>query len=320
MRRRLKAAGLIDEGFKIAASNQRVYIPIKDEIDASSFELTTCDVVPVSRRDSDSDLSYEVIGDIAIIDRPPYDEALARKLIETRKDIKVVLRAASGVYGQFRLKDVVFLAGERRTATAYREYGCSFLLDVSKVYFSPRLATERHRIASLAGPGEIVVDMFAGIGPFTIMLAKKVDTVIAFEINPIAVEYLKKNLARNRVDNVIVCPGDAKSLAPHSRGLADRVIMNLPHAAFNFLSDAVIVLSKAGGTIHYYDIRPENEFTRAGEKARQAIEQCGRTVEELNVKKVRSYAPHRYIIVLDIKVAGNSNGESAPDMLTKRGQ
>ncbi|MGZ4931457.1 MAG: class I SAM-dependent methyltransferase [Halobacteriota archaeon] len=308
VRKKLKELDIIDEAFKIAVSNERIYIPVKDGVAASSFELAVCDVAPVSRqRPRKSGLNYEVIGDIAIVDRLSHDEALAKELIETRKDIKVVLAAAGGVHGQYRLKDLVFVAGEPRTTTIYREYGCSFLLDVSKVYFSPRLATERHRIASLAKPSETVVDMFAGVGPFAITLAKKVSTVIAFEINPIAVEYLRNNIARNHASNVVVYLGDAKSLAPKSSGLANRVIMNLPHAAFGFLSEALIVLSEGGGTIHYYDIRSENEFTYAAERVREEIEQLGRTVEELHLKKVRSYAPHRYIIVLDIRVAAGSN-------------
>ncbi|MGZ4911982.1 MAG: class I SAM-dependent methyltransferase [Halobacteriota archaeon] len=307
-RKKLKELGLIDDAFKIAVSNEHICIPVKDGIDAFSFELEACEVAPVSRqRPSKIDLSYEIIGDIAIVDRPPYDEALARGLIERRKDVKVVLAATGGVHGRYRLKDFVFVAGERRTTTLYKEYGCSFLLDIAKVYFSPRLATERHRIANLAKPSETLVDMFAGIGPFTILLAKKVNTVIAFEINPVAVEYLKKNIALNHVNNALVHRGDAKSLAPKSRHIADRVIMNLPHAAFGFLSDALIVLNKGGGTIHYYDIRPENEFTHAAERVREAIQQHGRDVEELHLKKVRSYAPHRYIIVLDVKVAKSSD-------------
>ncbi|MDD1721417.1 MAG: class I SAM-dependent methyltransferase family protein [Euryarchaeota archaeon] len=308
MRKRLKDLGLIDEAFKIAVSNDRLYIPVKDGVDVSSFELETCDVLPVSRqRSARIGLNYEVIGDIAIIDRTPDNEAVARELLETRKDVKVVLAAASGVQGQYRLKDLVFIAGEQRTTTVYREYGFSFTLDVSKVYFSPRLATERHRIASLADPSETIVDMFAGIGPFTIMLAKKVNMVIAFEINPIAVEYLKKNIARNHVNNVVVYVGDAKSLAPKSRNVANRVIMNLPHAAFDFLSEALTVLNDGGGTIHYYDVRSEDEFTYAAERVREAVEQRGRTIDSLQLKKVRSYAPHRYIIVLDIRVAAGSN-------------
>ena len=308
MRKKLKELGLIDDAFKIAASNEHLYIPVKDGFDAFSCELEACEVVPVCRqRPSKIDLSYEIIGDIAIVDRPPYEEALARELIERRKDVKVVLAATGGVHGCYRLKDFVFVAGEHRTTTLYKEYGCSFLLDVAKVYFSPRLATERHRIANLAKQSETVVDMFAGIGPFTILLAKKVSTVIAFDINPYAVEYLKKNIALNRVNNVLVYRGDAKSLAPTSRHIADRVIMNLPHAAFSFLSDALIVLNKDGGTIHYYDIKPKNEFTDATERIREAIQQHGRDVEELHLKKVRSYAPHRYIIVLDVKVAKSSD-------------
>ncbi len=303
MRKKLKELRVIDEGFKIAASNKHVCIPIKEGADASSFELETCDVEPVSRqRPTKLGLSYEVIGDIAILDSPPHDEALAQELLATRKDIKVVLAAVGGVHGQYRLKDFVHVAGEQRTTTVYKEYGCSFLLDVSRVYFSPRLATERNRIASIAHSSETVVDMFAGIGPFTIVLAKRVNTVIAFEINPVAVEYLRTNVVRNRVNNVIVRHGDARSLAPQSQGVADRVIMNLPHAAFDFLSEALIVLSEEGGTIHYYDIKPEDEFAQAAQTVRQAIERCNRSAEALHIRKVRSYAPYRYIVVFDIRV------------------
>ncbi len=306
MRKKLKELGLIDEAFKIATSNECLYIPVKDEIAASSFELKECNVMPVvRRRPSRIGLGYEVIGDIAIFDQPPHDKALAKELLEVRTDIKVVLAATGGVHGPYRLKDLVFVVGEQRMTTTYREYGCSFLLDVSKVYFSPRLATERHRIASLAKPTETALDMFAGIGPFTIMLAKKVTEVIAFELNPIAVEYLRANIVRNNVHNAVVCLGDAKSLAQKARGRADRVVMNLPHTAFDFLSEALLVLSDGAGTIHFYDIRPENEFTYAAERVKHAIEQRGRAVEEIHLKKVRSYAPHRYVVVLDIKVAGN---------------
>ncbi len=307
MRKKLKELGVIDETFKIAASRNCIYIPVKDEVDASSFKLEACDVVAApQRRSSNVDSSYEIIGDIAILDQPPHNDALGEEVLKIRKDVNVVLAATGGVHGQYRLKDLVFITGEKRTTTVYKEYGSSLLIDVAKAYFSPRLATERHRIANLAQPSEIIVDMFAGVGPFTIMLAKKVKKVIAFEINPIAVEYLKKNVTRNHVSNVIVCQGDAKDLAPRLQRVADRVIMNLPHAAFEFLSEALTILSESGGTIHYYDIRTEDEFTHAIEGVRHAIEKHGRIVEELHVKKVRSYAPHRYIIALDIDVAADT--------------
>jgi tRNA (guanine37-N1)-methyltransferase len=248
-------------------------------------------------------MKYEVIGDIAILDWLKSTKTVATELLETRRDIKVALAATSGVRGEYRLKDLVFVAGERRTETTHKEYGSALLLDVSKVYFSPRLATERHRVAGLAESNETAVDMFAGAGPFTIMLAKKVKQVIAFEINPVAVYYLKKNIELNNITNVIACLGNARDMAPEFRGAAQRVVMNLPHSAFEFLGEALMTLDAAGGFIHYYDVKPENEFAYTVDKVKEAIVQHGRTVDHLDFKKVRSYAPRRYHIVLDIKVA-----------------
>ncbi len=308
MRKKLKELGVIDEAFKITASRTCIYIPVKNRVDALPFKLEACDVVAApKRRPSDVGLRYEIIGDVAILDQPPHNGALADELLKIRKDINVVLAATGGIHGQYRLKDLVFIAGEKRTTTVYKEYGNSLFIDVAKAYFSPRLASERYRIGNLAQPSETAVDMFAGVGPFTIMLAKKVKKVIAFDVNPIAIEYLKKNVDRNHVSNVIVYQGDAKDLAPKLQGVADRVIMNLPHAAFKFLSEALTVLSESGGTIHFYDISSEDEFARAVESVRNAIEKHGRIVEELRLKKVRSYAPHRYIVAVDINVAADTN-------------
>jgi tRNA (guanine37-N1)-methyltransferase len=248
-------------------------------------------------------IRYDVIGDIAIIDWFDGILAAATELLETRRDIKVVLAAVSGVGGQYRLKDLVFVAGERRTETVHKEYGSRLRVDVAGVYFSPRLATERHRIAELAQSRETVVDMFAGVGPFTILLAKKVKKGIAFEKNPKAFRCLKKNIELNRLHNVEACSGDAKDLAPKFIGAADRVIMNLPHSAFDFLYDAVTMLSESGGFVHYYDVEPENEFPRTIERIKEAVGRFDRTVEGTCLKKVRSYAPRQYHVVLDIKIS-----------------
>lgn len=270
----------------------------------SPYDRVVCNVEPaVLTHSKKFGMKYEVIGDIAILDWLKSTETVAKELLQTHRDIKVVLAATSGVRGAYRLKDLVFVAGERRTETTHKEYGSSLSMDVSRVYFSPRLATERHRVAGLAESSETAVDMFAGAGPFTIMLAKRVKQVIAFEINPIAVYYLKKNIDLNNITNVITCLGNARDMAPGFQGAAQRVIMNLPHSAFEFLGEALMTLDAAGGFIHYYDVKPENEFAYTVDKVKKAIAEHGRTVENIGFKKVRSYAPRRYHIVLDIKVA-----------------
>lgn len=304
VRKELKELDLLDESYGIEERRGRLYIPFKGEADELRYDLEPCALKPRLRPlRKRLGIRYDVIGDIAIIDWFDGILAAATELLETRRDIKVVLAAVSGVGGQYRLKDLVFVAGERRTETVHKEYGSRLRVDVAGVYFSPRLATERHRIAELAQSRETVVDMFAGVGPFTILLAKKVKKGIAFEKNPKAFRCLKKNIELNRLHNVEACSGDAKDLAPKFIGAADRVIMNLPHSAFDFLYDAVTMLSESGGFVHYYDVKPENEFPRTIERIKEAVGRFDRTVEGTCLKKVRSYAPRQYHVVLDIKIS-----------------
>jgi len=304
VRQELKELGLLDERYRIEERRGRLYIPFKGKSDELRYHLEQCALRPrLQPPHKRLGIRYDVIGDIAIIDWFDGILAAAKELLETRRDIKVVLAAVSGVGGEYRLKDLVFVAGETRTETVHKEYGSRLQLDVASVYFSPRLATERHRIAELGRSSETAVDMFAGVGPFTILLAKKVKKGIAFEKNPDAFRCLQKNIELNRLHNVEAYFGNTKDLAPRFRGVADRVIMNLPHSAFNFLCDAVAMLSGSGGFIHYYDVKPENEFPCTIERVRDAVERFDRVVEEIRLNKVRSYAPRQYHIALDVKIS-----------------
>ncbi|MGZ5562397.1 MAG: class I SAM-dependent methyltransferase [Halobacteriota archaeon] len=304
VRRELKELRLLDERYKIEERNGRLYIPFKGGPHEHRYNVEAClvDVRPQTLRKR-LGIRYDTIGDIAIIGWFDGARAAATELLETQKHIKVVLAAVSGVSGEYRLKDLIIVAGERRTETEHKEHGSRMLVDVSRVYFSPRLATERHRLVELAQSDETVADMFAGVGPFTVLLAKKVKKVIAFELNPAAFRYLKRNIELNKLHNVKACLGDAKDLAPRFAGAADRVIMNLPHSAFNFLGDALAILSSSGGFVHYYDVKPENEFPETIKRVNEFVQNRDRTVEMIHLKKVRSYAPHQYHIVIDLKIA-----------------
>ena len=304
VRKELQDLSLLDERYKIKERNGRLYIPLKGWPHDCRYDVEACDVElrPQTLRKG-LGISYDTIGDIAIISWFDGARAAAAELLATRKNIKVVLAAVSGVRGEYRLKDLIFVAGERRTETEHKEFGSRLLVDVSRVYFSPRLATERHRLAELARSNETVVDMFAGAGPFTVLLARKVKKAIAFELNPIAFRYLKRNIELNKLHNVEACFGDVKDVAPKFPGAAQRVIMNLPHSAFNFLSEALTVLSSSGGFVHYYDVKPENEFPQTIETVKEFFQNRHRTVETIHLKKVRSYAPRQYHIVVDIKIA-----------------
>jgi tRNA (guanine37-N1)-methyltransferase len=306
VRKELKQLGLLNGRYRIEERNGRLYIPLKGVPDDQRYEVEACAVRPRPQTGHASvEIRYDVIGDIAIINWFEGVEVAAAELLGAQKNIKVVLASASRVNGEYRLKKLLFVAGERRTETVHKEYGSRLLIDVSKVYFSPRLATERDRVALLVQPNETVVDMFAGVGPFTVMLAKKIKKAIAFELNPIAFRYLQKNIDLNRLDNVLACFGNAKDLAPKFAGTAERVIMNLPHSAFNFLDAALTLISGDGGVIHFYDIRTQEDFPDSVERVRKAVQSSGRLVETIRLKRVRSYAPGRYHICVDAKIAPN---------------
>ena len=146
--------------------------------------------------------AFDQIGDIIIVRIP--DSLLGKKkligqtLLEEVKIARSVFYQSSPVEGDFRTRNLEILAGEDSTETEYKEFGCRFKVDVANAFFSPRLSTERERIANLIQEGEAVVNMFAGVGMFSIMAAKqKKCTVYSIDINPIASKLCKKNIELN---------------------------------------------------------------------------------------------------------------------------
>lgn len=175
-----------------------------------------------------------------------------------------------------------------------------YALDLQRVYFSPRLATERARVAALVGPKETVIDMFAGVGPFSILMAKRAKYVVSIDKNPDAVLFLRKNMALNSITNIRVISDDVHEVTSDLKGQGDRIVMNLPHTAQEYLDD-VMVMAKTGSKVHYYDIQPENSFEDSLETIREAAASHGRKIKVLGIKKVRSYAPNRYNICVDFQ-------------------
>ncbi len=316
VRRALAEAGLLAYGLKIRSDEGHIYLPVVPELDdlvlgniAPGLKVTTCDFEETEQRKTIEDLvglepSFEVIGDIAVLAQE-YDRKIGEAIMAVHKSIKVVLVPVSPVSGEFRVREFKVLCGENRTTTTCREHGFVFEMDLAKVYFSPRLSTERLRVTQQVTDMEFVIDMFAGVGPFAIPMAKRAMYVIAVDKNPAAYEYLQKNIKLNHVTNIeAVCADirDVKLPQP-----ADRAIMNLPHSSFDFL-DKAFELVRSGGIIHYYDIRPETEiFDGIVGKVKEKASACGVLIEILNKRIVRSYSPHEYNIVLDIRVTGKKD-------------
>jgi tRNA (guanine37-N1)-methyltransferase len=258
--------------------------------------------------------SFDIIGDIAIIKIPPSNianaEKVAKKIMAVHRNIKTVLTPVTQITGDFRVRKLNLLAGEDKTSTIHKEAGCIFMVDVEKTYFSPRLSYEHKRIASLVKSRETVVNMFAGVGCFSIMIAKTISPVKVYsiDINPTAVECMEKSVKINKVQgSVFPILGDSKDIIlAQLGGLADRVLMPLPEKALEYLPYALSALKPSGGMIHYYDFQhapgKENPTAKTELVVTKKLDDLGVSFVIANSRVMRPTGPNWYQTVLDIQV------------------
>ncbi|EMA47925.1 class I SAM-dependent methyltransferase [Halococcus saccharolyticus] len=307
-REALADRGVLDHDHEITVDDGWLYAPIVDpNAVPDGYTIEERDVPARETQTMPADLlgfdpSYERLGDIVLLREDDTERAqrIADAVMDSSIPAKTVLNRASKIEGEFRTREWDVLAGES-TQTVHREYNYAFALDVAEVYFSPRLATERHRVVQQAATDERIVDMFAGVGPFAIPFAGRGAQVIAVDRNPVAIEYLRENVRRNDVDERIeAIEGDVREIAAGIEHEADRIVMNLPHSADAFL-DTAIELAGEECVLHYYDIQHEDDPYGPGERAiRAAAEGYDMTVETQHT--VRSYAPHELNVCLDVRL------------------
>jgi tRNA (guanine37-N1)-methyltransferase len=258
--------------------------------------------------------SFDVVGDIAIIRLPCTSsvnaQTVAKAIMSVHRNVKTVLLQASPVAGNLRLRRLTHVAGENKASTVHKEYGCLFSVDVEKCYFSPRLSHERMRIAGIVKPNETVVNMFAGVGCFSIMIAKHVSAtkVFSIDVNPAAIQFMQQNIRLNRVyGKVIPLLGDSKAIVNSQlQRVADRVLMPLPEKAFEYLPFAVLPLKPSGGWIHYYGFehatKTESPTDKVKLKVADKLDALGVDFEVPFVHVVRSTGPNWYQLAADIHV------------------
>ncbi len=327
------ALGLLDRTKKILSEEGSIYFPLirspePDEIEAISRAgeifvepRKLPDLAPTCPRSVEESIegkvpedalrslpkSYDIVGDIIIIERllpeaEPYCEEIAKGLLRVHKKAKTVLLKTGKVDGPYRIPVLHLLAGEDRRESVHSEYGIKLRVDLSKAYFSPRLGFERNRVASLVRDGETVVDMFAGVGPFSIMIAKRRRSrVFAIDINPEAIRMMRHNLSINRlIGEVTPICGDASLISSILQNSADRVIMNLPAQSLDFLSAARQFLKRSGGTVHLYLFSgpPPIESAVRNFEARAS---CVGEYELVNCRVVKPTAPKEWIVSIDAK-------------------
>ena len=214
---------------------------------------------------------------------------------------KAIYMKKSAIKGTIRVRDLEFLSGVDDSLTIHKEHGVRLKLDVREVYFSPRLATERKRVMESVKDGEKILDMFCGIGPFPIVIARNKDVdITAVDINESAIKYLDENIKLNKLKgNIESYCGDVREVSKGFKTKFDRIIMNLPGLAYSFL-DVAIDLIEDDGIINYYEF--SDSYEQGIKRLNEAANSAGKKVEILNTRKVKSISPDEWHVSIDAKI------------------
>ena len=265
--------------------------------------------------------SLDIIGDIAIIKLPEElvfkGSEIGQTILDEAPYIKVVLNQITPVFGEHRIRKFDWLAGEKRTTTIHKEYGCQYQVDLKKAYFSPRLSNERMRIAKLVsqefgenGKLEVITNLFAGVGCFSILIAKQSPSrkIYSIDINSNAVNIMERNVLLNKVvGRVIPILGNAREVVNSNlRSVADRVLMPLPTRAIEFLDTALMCLKTKSGWIHYQDFvhagSEEDPINESTKKFIMKMKKFNVDFKIMSSRVVRDVGPHWFHVALDIIV------------------
>jgi tRNA (guanine37-N1)-methyltransferase len=253
--------------------------------------------------------SFDVIGDIVIVEINEkildYKDKIGKSLLTLFPSINTVYRKASAVSGDLRLREIELLAGEKKCETLHIEHGVKIWTNVCETYFSPRLGHEHHRVAEKCLEDEVIVDLFTGVGPFPLHIAKKVNAIIyAADINRTALKCLEKSMDLNNLKGKIAAIyGDCR-LVTDTFVQADRIIMNHPSQAHEYL-DVVCQIIKPGGVVYFYQFVPDDE---PEEKMKEILEAKLREhnfsiVKVLSFQKIRESAPREIHACLEVEIS-----------------
>jgi len=249
--------------------------------------------------------SFDTVGDIAVLEIPrelkKYEKKIAKKVAENHKYIKIVAKKAGVTKGKKRIRKIKIILGEKRTHTIHKENGIRLKVDINKVFFTPRLANERLRILNMVKKGEIVADLFAGVGPYAILIAKKSNCkkVIANDINKSAVKLLKENAKLNKVeDKMEIHSTDARKI----KLKADRFIMNVPLFIDDFLDLSFKTVKK--GVVHFYYFKGR-ETENKREKIKNLAKKAKKKIRILREIECGDYGPGITRNCIDFKIYGS---------------
>ena len=303
--------------YRIKAEEEYGYIPITQDIEG--YEIVDVDLEEINNKaHSFSELlndeltneeikrlktSFDTIGDIIILE--------ISKELESKKNIigtatleftkrKSIYMKKSAIHSTIRIRDLELIAGEDNPITIHKEHGGRLKLNVKEVYFSPRLATERKRVSDSVCDGENILDMFCGIGPFPVIIAKNNNVnITGVDINENAIKYFNENIRLNKLDNVRAICGDVREVSSSFKMKFDRIIMNLPGTAYDFL-DVAMNLIKDDGIINYYEF--SDGYEQGIKRLKEAGKKQNKKIKIINTRKVKSTSPGEWHVAIDAKI------------------
>lgn len=309
---------LLIKNYKPEKDDLYIYYPVKNKLKSKLIEYLdkefqeskkTLDYKDLLNFDNETKKklpsSFDIIGDIIIIELEKFsknqEKEIAKALLQTNKNIKTILKKAGHFKGEFRTRKLSYLDGENKKETIHKENNVKIKLNVEKVYFSPRLSTERKRISDQIKKKETILVMFSGSGVYPLVIAKNTQAkeIVAIEKNKIAHKYAIENQKINKINNITFIEGDVKKIIPKINKKFDRIIMPLPKGAENFL-DLALLVSKKNTIIHFYDFEHENEFNNAIEKIKSKSKNIKYEIKK--IVKCGQYSPGKYRLCVDFQI------------------
>lgn len=253
--------------------------------------------------------AFDILGNIALVKFDKETKAkdkkkFAEKLLKQYKSIKTVVEKIGKFKGRLRKQQTKHIAGEKTKEVLHKENNCVFRFNIDKTYFSSRLSNERKEIYQKIKKGEEVLVMFAGVGPYSITIAKNsaAQKVYSNEINREANKYVKLNAELNKVKNKIVfLDGDVKRIALKLKKKFDVIVMPRPQLKDSFLKEA-FKFSKKATRIFYYDFCKEDEINSVVEKVKEEAKKSRKKIKILKIKKAGEIAPYKVRVRIDFRV------------------
>lgn len=330
LRKKLIEKKILRKDLKILKNKKFVYLPINsNKLEDNSFSIIQKDFKKYKKKVThyrdfiilDEKLkdklpnSYDIVGNIALLkiknNLLNYKEIIGKAILNSNKNINTVCQIYP-IKGEYRKREIEIIAGIKQTKTTHHEYGIKIYIDINKAYFSPRLANERKRISEKIKPKEIILDMFSGVAPFSLMIAKYSSPKIIYsnDKNKDAIKIAKLNVKLNNLlDKIEILCEDARYISKYFKKKdiqVDRIIMNLPHTGYKYFKSALEIAAK-NCIIHYYDILSEEKIEKRKKYLIKISDKMGYKLKFSHVNKIKSYSPREFYIGFDITAKKNAD-------------